>query len=130
MNEESRRLQLRQVLRPQLLWLARRMQWIRQQEQTIHQPWLIRAKHRGLTPAIRMAAKKYLAGSQLAHCLDGALQTFPIACRISGMRRSKWALLAKREIATKHYKTRASQGFCYGHEKRALAIRSRAMGEN
>src|SRR5579864_8234604 len=58
------------------------------------------------------------------------LQSLAITRGIARSRRPKSPKLAKRQIAPQHRESRASKGFCYGHQQSRLRISSRAVGEH
>ena len=64
-HEQRRRLHRSEVAGARLLWLARRMQRIRQQQQRVRDSRLLRRQHGRLPASIGMAAQKHTASGNL-----------------------------------------------------------------
>ncbi len=93
MNEQRRHPQLRQMLDPKLLRLARRMQWIRKQQQARRKTALLGAQHRRLAPAVGVPAEKDSSAAQLphrGHCIPQPLTIAPSVPRPGRTERRVW----------------------------------------
>lgn len=130
MHEKAWRLQFGEMLAAKLGRLAWRMQGIRKQKQSADEPGLVSAQHGGLAATVRVSAEKDTAWGQLAKCNDRLLETFAIACGVARPWRPKRSLLTIGQIVAENHETRAGKGFCKSLQKRGLAIRSRAVGED
>ena len=124
------------MLYAQLLRLPRRMQWVRHQYQPGHQPSLLRAKHRSLSPAIRMPTQKHpprghsrRACREPPHGLNRVLEPGAIPSGIPRPRRPTRANLPVRQIAAQHHHASRSHRLCNRDEQWRIGVRSRAMRE-
>ena len=129
MHEKCGSMNLRQMLRAKLVGPARRMQRIRQQEQSVCK-LLLGEKHARLPSAIALPTDKHLSRDKLPHRPDCVLQPLAITSSISG---PWWAImpgLPKRQITAQHDKNRASKGFRERHEQPRLRIPAGSVGQN
>ena len=126
-HKQRRDMQLRQVLHAQLLWLTRRVQRIRHQQQPRNKLKPLRDQHRALTSAIRMATQKHPSRNKFPdrrHCLR---QSFAIACRVSRPWRTCATHLPIRQITTQNDKSRFRKSLSHGYQKRSPAIGTSAV---
>ena len=84
----------------QLRWFARRMQRVREQEQSCDKLRIFGGQHAALAAAIGMAAEKNLSRRLSSQDFHGPAQAFTIARGHGGKRRAVRTRLAKWEIAT------------------------------
>ena len=121
-DEQCRSLQIWKVLGSELLWLGRRMQRIRQQQQAVHQSRCFRAQHGRLAPAVGMSTQENAARDHPTHRGHSVLQAFAVARCIPGPWRPKAPHLPKRQIAPQDDKARAGEGLCHGREQSRLRV--------
>src|ERR1700690_3149202 len=96
------------MLHPKLSRFPWRMQRIREQQQSVHQLWLLGAKHCGLPPSIRMTAQKDSSTAQFSQRQGRVFEAVAISLRLPGPRRTVRTILAKRQIAAE--RTQAGAG--------------------
>ena len=77
-----------------------------------------------------MSAEKDAAVDLLPHCLNFLLKPFAVTFGICRTRRTKRALLTKRQIVADCRETRARQGIRQGDQQRSVGIASGAVGQN
>src|SRR5579863_3809294 len=92
------------MLNAKLLRLARRMEWIREQQQARNQLGLLGAEHGGLASAIGVSAQKNSA-SKLADRVHTVAESFAIAGSISGAGWAESAALTEGQVAAQHEKS-------------------------
>ena len=129
MREECRSLQLGEVRRSQLGWLAGWMQRIGQQQKPIDQAWRFRRQHAALASAVRNPTQPDLIGMLLSDLVDFVPQAFAITRRITGARRAFWTILPEREIVTHHFDLMFGKCVGKSNQQGRVAIRSSAMSE-
>src|SRR6185369_8119732 len=115
------------MLNPQLLGFGWGMQWVREQEQSIHQSRFCGTEHGRLPSSVRMSAKKHSAGDNLAQGMQRILKPFTVEGGISRSWRAKGFCLAKRQIATQHRKTCARKGLRDGLQQRCSGVGPRSV---
>jgi len=98
-DEEGRRVELREVLGAELLGFTRWVQRVGEQKQRVNKARFSRGKHRGLAASVGMASQKNVlrapaAGVQFADDIDGRAEARLVAGRCA-QGRSVRALLAK-----------------------------------
>jgi hypothetical protein len=103
-DKQRRTLKFRQVLRPKLLWLSWRMQWVRKQQQTIDQPRFLRAQHGCLPPTVGLSPEENAASQQPPKNPHRILQALPVTIGIARPWRTVGPGLSKRQIAPQHRK--------------------------
>jgi len=130
MHKKSRRGQLRKMLGTQLIRFSRRMQWVRKQQQRIHQTWLFCQKHARLSSPVRMPTQKYLPVFPFAHHRNGTTKPVSIAAGTTGKRRSMRTLPPKRQIASQNREPRRGKRIRHLYQKFRLAIRPSPMRKN
>ena len=130
MHKQRRDLQPRQMLHSQLRRLARRMQGIRQQQQSCHQVRLPGAQHRRLPPAVRMPAQENSSTAQFPQSRDCISEPVTIAFRVSRPRRTVGTRLSKWQIAAQHGKANPGECCRKGDQKGRAGVRSRAMRQH
>lgn len=130
MHEQSRHLQFGQMRCAELVRLIRRMERIREQEQTCTRLGLGGGEHAGLTPAIGMAAEKNRSWAARPQRGGRGAQRRTILGRGFGQGRSKRAALAEREVAAKHTISCSAEGFSESDEQRRAAIATGSMRED
>jgi hypothetical protein len=115
------------MLNPQLFRLPRRMQRIREQQQTFDEARLVGAQHRRLSSTIRMSAQKQAPRDHFAKRGNSILQTLTVASGVAGPGRTKRPALPIRQIAAQHGNARCLECLSQRHQQRSPRIRSRAM---
>src|SRR5215510_114077 len=127
MDKKYRPTELWKMAGAQLVGLARRMQRIGEQQQSVRQFRMLRNQHRGLAAPVGVSAGKYSSGSFWLKQLDCPANSLPVTLRHSRKRRTKRTRLSKRQIATQY----GEAGFCKRrreiHQKIRLTIRPCAM---
>ena len=105
---------MRKVLRTELFRLARRVQRIREEQQRLRHGRGFGGQQSRLTSAIRMPAEDDTSRRNLAHGVGGLTQSFAIAGRCAGKRRSGGTQLAIGKIAAQDVKSRLRKCLCHG----------------
>ena len=105
---------MRKVLRTELFRLARGVQRIREEQQRLRHGRGFGGQQSRLTSAIRMPAEDDTSRRNLAHGVGGLTQSFAIAGRCAGKRRSGGTQLAIGKIAAQDVKSRLRKCLCHG----------------
>lgn len=113
MDEQRWSQQPREVLGTELFNLARRMQRIGEQEQSIGDGGRLRSQKGCLPPSVRVPTEDDEFRCDLTHCFGGALQSLPIARGCARERRTGGVHLAIRKIAAQNVKSGAGECFRY-----------------
>src|SRR6266700_3175021 len=92
--------------------MPRRMERIRQQQQTIRE-LLLRNQHARLASAIALPANKHPRLGKLRYRRDSGLQALAITSGVTGPGWTIMPELPKRQITAEHYQTRSGTGL--GH---------------
>ncbi len=100
--EQGRRRQFGEVRRPELRRLARRMQRIRKQKQSVDYLRIFGSQHGSLPSAIRVSAKKDTSGRLRPKPRHSPRQPFTVPRRRSRRRRPKRPSLPKRQITAQN----------------------------
>ena len=129
MHEQGGSSKIREMLRSQFLGLARWMQRIGKQQESIHQPGRFGGKHTRLPAAIRMTAQPYTLRLLVANLEDLFAQSLPVSRRIARPRRAIRPFLAKREIVAQHLDVRCVKSVLQRYQKWRIPIRSSAVRE-
>ena len=129
-DEERGRYELREMLGAQLRRSFRRMQRIRQEQQTVNQLRLFRYEHSGLPPTVGVAAKKRASRDFRSHDRDCSTETFAVSLGTAGARRSKRASEAKGQVEAQHREAAGGERGGHFDQKLSLAIRASAMREH
>src|ERR1700722_12318649 len=115
--------------RAQLLRLARWMQRIGEQQETIGQSRRFRGQHTGLPAAVGMPAQPDLFGVFLANLQDLLAQAFAISSGVAGAWWAVWPVLPEGQIVAHHLNTMFGKYTCQSHQQGCITIRSSAVGQ-
>src|SRR5206468_11502814 len=119
---------VRQVLRSRLLRLSRRMERVREQQQSIGNLRIFGAEHAGLPAAIRLASDNDPLHTEIAKFLNCIAQAFTVPSGLCGTRWSVGARLAKGEIAAEHGHSRLPKNLCESHKQGRIAVSACTVG--
>jgi hypothetical protein len=111
MDEQCWSLQPREVLRAELFRFARRVQWIREQQQSIGDRGIIRSQQSRLPTSIRVAAEYHQIRRDLTHRFYGMLQSVTIARGCARKWRTGGTHLTIGKIAAQNVKPGAGELF-------------------
>ena len=117
---------LRKVL-SSLVRLTRRMEWVRQQQQTCGATWFLRCEHAGLAASIGNSAGVDRTTGETSHCVQRFKETFAVPGRVPRPRRTLRPGLPERKIAAQHSESVGGEHFGDDAKKRRPGIRARAM---
>src|SRR2546428_13460692 len=109
--------------------MPRRMERIRQQQQTIRQ-LLLRKQHARLAPAIALPANKHPRLGKLRYRRDSGLQALAITSGVTGPGWTITPELPKRQITAEHYESRSRKGLGHRLHQRRLAIDACSVGND
>jgi hypothetical protein len=122
--------QLIEMLRAELVRLARRMERVGEEQKRVGDAGCFGGENTRLAGAVGMTSEDNGPGHDFAHGFDGALQAFAIALRRATMRRAGRALLAIGKIAAQDVKASGGEGFGNGKQERRIAIGASAVGDD
>jgi hypothetical protein len=117
MHEEGRRIQAREVRRPQLIRSSRRVKRVGEQKKPLDQARFACSEHRRLPPTVRMTAEINVAWRQPAHARDCGPQSLLIAFGASSRRRPRRSRLPERQIASQYRNARRAERIRQSHQK-------------
>jgi len=128
-NEQRGRAQIREVRGAEVSRVARRMQRIGKQKQRVGQRGIRSRQHGTLASSVGVPAEEDPGGRVLPERGDGAVQALLVAFGVTA-RRAVRTQLAERQIAAQNRQPGFAESRGQRHEKRRVAIRSGAVGQN
>src|SRR6266496_6589933 len=109
--------------------MPRRMERVRQQQQTIREP-LRRNQHARLASAIALPADKHPRLGKLTYRRDSGLQALAITNGVTGPGWTIMPELQKRQITAEHYEPRSGKGLGHRLQQGRLGITACSVGEH
>ena len=129
MDEQRGSAEIGKVRRSHFGRLARRMQWVREQQERIHQVRCFGGENTRLPAAVRMTAGPDSLRLLLPNFEYLFPQPCPVARRVPWPGRTMRPLLAKRKIDAQHLYVFATESIGNCYQKRSVPIRSGAVSK-
>jgi len=127
MGKKHRSRQLGKMLGAQLVRLLRRVQRVRQEQQSIRCSGVFGQQHRSLPPAIRVTANIHSSAGHSLQRLRCLANSTPVPLRISRPWRARRSRHAKRKVDPQDRESQCFQRFRHLDKQPCCAIRSRAV---
>jgi len=129
-NEQRGRMQIGQMLCPLLLGTPRRMQRIREQQQSWNDIGFFGAKHARLAPAVGMAPKKDASGCEVSQGVHRVFQPLAVAGSVARTGWAEGSRLPVRKVVAQDRETFSAERLGKRAKQRRLRVAASTVGKD